>query len=213
MDAAGGRIDRLLGTDRLASSPANARRLMIVHPCVDPAAVALTRRRMLSVMLACGTVSEKAFAQPERRVRLIVPTSAGSATDATARAIQPGLAAALGVPVYVEDIPGASGVIGLQALARAAPHDMTLVVITNSVAILPSVMKAFPFDVPRDFTPIAMLASVPMVLAVNPARVPAKNARELIMLLKSRPDALAFGSSGEGSVSHLATEMFLDDLP
>jgi tripartite-type tricarboxylate transporter receptor subunit TctC len=142
-------------------------------------------------------------------VRLVVPTSAGGATDATARALQPGHAAALGVPVIVENLPGASGVVGLQAVARSGPNDMTFAVITNSVAILPSVMKAFPFDVARDFTPIAMLAFIPMVVAVN-AKVPANNARELIALLKQKPDALNFGSSGAGSISHLTTEMFLD---
>jgi tripartite-type tricarboxylate transporter receptor subunit TctC len=168
-----------------------------------------TRRRALATMLATAAWSTRAFAQSGRYVRLVVPTSAGGATDATARALQPGLAAALGAPVVVENMPGASGVVGLRAVARAGPQDMTFAVITNSVAILPSVMKAFPFDVAKDFTPIAMLAYIPMTLAVN-SKVPASNAKDLTALLRQKKDGLNFGSSGAGSVSHLATEMFLE---
>lgn len=182
---------------------------MIVTPLVEALYTAPTRRRVLA-LLAAGAASSAAFGQSEGRVRLIVPTSAGSGTDATARALQPGLGAALGVPVVVENMAGASGVLGLQTVARAAPHEMTLAVITNNLVILPSVMKGFPFDVTRDFTPISMLVTIPMVLAVN-SKVPASNAKELVALLKSKPDAMNFGSSGAGSVAHLATEMFIDE--
>ncbi|NDZ18796.1 ABC transporter substrate-binding protein [Variovorax sp. WS11] len=182
---------------------------MNTRPAIAYSHAALTRRRALALLAVAGA-SPAAFGQQEGRVRLIVPTSAGSGTDATARALQPGLGAALGVPVIVENMPGAAGVIGLQAVARAAPQDMTLAVITNSLVVLPSVMKGFPLDVTRDFTPISMLVTIPLVLAVN-SKVPASNAKELIALLKSKPDALNFGSSGSGSVAHLATEMFLDE--
>lgn len=168
----------------------------------------LKRRQMLTA-LGASLAMPSAFGQGESRVRLIVPTSAGSGTDSTARALQPGLAAALGLPVVVENMAGASGVVGLQAVARAAPSDLTLAVITNNLVILPSVMKAFPFDVTKDFTPIGMLVTLPMVLAVNP-RVPAKTVKDFIALLKSKPDELTFGSSGPGSVAHLASEMFVD---
>ncbi len=170
---------------------------------------AIKRRQMLA-MLACAAAAPGAFGQAGGRVRLIVPTSAGSGTDATARALQPGLAAALGMPVVVENQAGAAGVIGLTTVARSAPQDLTLAVITNSLVVLPNVMKAFPFDVIKDFTPISMLVTIPMVLAVN-SKVPAANVKELIALLKSKPDALNFGSSGPGSLAHLATEMFLDE--
>ena len=86
---------------------------------------------------------------------------------------------------------------------------MTLAVITNNLVILPNVMKAFPFDVTKDFTPISMLVTIPMVMAAHP-KVPARNAKELIALLKSKPDEMTFGSSGPGTVAHLATEMFVD---
>src|SRR2546427_11545130 len=139
---------------------------MIIPSVVNSLPSTLKRRRMLA-LLASAVAAPAVFGQGEGRVRLIVPTSAGSGTDATARALQPGLAAALGVPVIVENLAGAAGVVGLQAVARASPHDMTLVVMTNSLVVLPNVMKAFPFDVTKDFTPISMLATIPMILAVN----------------------------------------------
>src|SRR6059058_3544343 len=182
--------------------------LMKDFPLLDCVRAKLTRRRALA-LLAAGAASPAVFGQMEGHVRLIVLTSAGSGTDATARAPQPGLGAALGVPVVVENQAGASGVLGLQTVARASPRDLTLAVITNNLVILPSVMKGFPFDVTKDFTPVSMLVTIPMVLAVN-SKVPAGNAKELIALLKSKPDAMTFGSSGPGSVAHLATEMFLD---
>jgi len=182
---------------------------MIIPSVVNSLPSTLKRRRMLA-LLASAVAAPAVFGQGEGRVRLIVPTSAGSGTDATARALQPGLAAALGVPVIVENLAGAAGVVGLQAVARASPHDMTLVVMTNSLVVLPNVMKAFPFDVTKDFTPISMLATIPMILAVN-SKIPATNAKELIALLKSKPDEMNFGSSGPGSLAHLATEMVLDE--
>src|SRR5437868_4248644 len=183
---------------------------MFARSKADGLSMALTRRQILA-MLASAVAAPAALAQGSNIVRLIVPTSAGSATDATARALQPGLSAALGgVPVIVENMAGASGLLGLRAVARAAPTELTLAVITNSLVVLPSVMKSFPFDVTKDFTPVSMLATIPMVLAVN-ANVPATNAKELIALLKSKGDKMNFGSSGPGSLAHLATEMFLGD--
>lgn len=183
---------------------------MVMRSDAELDSLATMRRRVIKMILACGAGPAVAIAQTKGRVRLIVPTSSGSATDTTARILQPGLSSALGVPVVVEPMPGASGIVGLHALARSDPNDMTLAVITNSLVTLPSVMKSFPFDVTKDFTPIAMLTSIPMVMAVNAANVRATNAKELIALLKSKPDSLTFGSSGLGSISHLVTEMFLD---
>jgi tripartite-type tricarboxylate transporter receptor subunit TctC len=82
--------------------------------------------------------------------------------------------------------------------------------VSNNVVIFPSVLKSLPFDMPGDFTPIAIVGATPMVLVVNPAKVPATNAREFIALLKSRPGELNFASGGNGTILHLATELFLD---
>ena len=97
--------------------------------------------------------------------------------------------------------------MGLQALTKAAPDGSTLAVVSNNVVIFPSVIKALPFDMPGDFTPIAMVGSTPIVLVVNPPKVAATNGREFIALLKSKPDGLNFASGGTGTILHLAAEM------
>ena len=100
--------------------------------------------------------------------------------------------------------------MGLQALARSAPDGNTLAVVSNNVVIFPSVLKSLPFDMPGDFTPIAVIGSTPMVLVANPARVPAQNNRDFIALLKSKPGQLNFGSGGNGTILHLASELYLE---
>ncbi|MEY3253219.1 MAG: hypothetical protein RL227_2192, partial [Pseudomonadota bacterium] len=146
----------------------------------------------------------------EKTVRFVLPNATGSGVDAITRAAQPALAKALGHPVVVDNQPGAGGVIGLQQLARSAPDGFTLSVVSNNVVIFPSVIKSLPFDMPGDFTPIAIVGSTPIVLVVN-KNVPANNSKEFVALLKSRPGQLNFGSGGNGTILHLAGEMFLDE--
>ena len=143
-------------------------------------------------------------------MRFILPNAAGSGVDAITRAAQPALAKALGALVVVENQTGAGGVIGLQALARSAPDGTTLSVVSNNVVIFPSVMKSLPFDMPGDFTPIAKVGATPMVLVVNPSKIQATNHKELAALLKSKPDAFNYASSGNGTILHLAMELYLD---
>ena len=151
-----------------------------------------------------------AHAQQDRPVRFVLPNAAGSGVDAITRAAQPALAKALGAPVVVENQTGAGGVIGLQTLARSAPDGNTLSVVSNNVVIFPSVLKSLPFEIPGDFTPIALVGSTPMVLVVNPSRVAATNHKELAALVKSKPDALNYASSGNGTILHLAVEIYLE---
>jgi hypothetical protein len=153
----------------------------------------------------------RAMAQAAGTVKFILPNATGSGVDAITRAAQPALAKALGASVVVDNQPGAGGVVGLQALARSAPDGNTLSVVSNNVVIFPSVLKALPFDMPGDFTPIAVVGSTPMVLVVNPAKVAATNSKEFIALLKSKPGQLNFASGGNGTILHLAAEMFLDE--
>src|SRR6185436_5937024 len=148
----------------------------------------------LLAVLAAGA----ALAQSDRPVRFVLPNAAGSGVDAITRASQSALAAALGAPVVVENQPGAGGVVGLQALARSAPDGNTLSVVSNNVVIFPSVLKSLPFDMPGDFTPIAVVGATPMVLVVNPAKVPAANHKEFVALLRNKPGGFNFGSSGNG---------------
>ena len=143
-------------------------------------------------------------------VRFILPNATGSGVDTITRAAQPALSKAFNASVVVDNQPGAGGVVGLQALARSAPDGNTLSIVSNNVVIFPSVLKSLPFDMPGDFTPIAVVGATPMVLVVNPSKVQATNSKEFIALLKSKPGALNFASGGNGTILHLATELFLE---
>ncbi len=168
-------------------------------------------KRVYLWLVALSVAAGAAFAQPqERPVRFILPNAAGSGVDAITRAAQPALAKALNASVVVENQTGAGGVIGLQSLARSAPDGHTLSVVSNNVVIFPSVLKSLPFDMPGDFTPIAQVGSTPMVLVVNPAKMAVTNHKEFVALVKEKPGAFNYGSSGNGTILHLATELYLD---
>jgi tripartite-type tricarboxylate transporter receptor subunit TctC len=166
-------------------------------------------KKLYALLLALLTAGA-AFAQQDRAVRFILPNAAGSGVDTITRAAQPAFSKALGAPVVVENQTGAGGVIGLQSLARSAPDGNTLSVVSNNVVIFPSVLKSLPFDMPGDFTPIAVVGSTPMVLVVNPSKVSAANHKELAALLKGKADAFNYASSGNGTILHLAMELYLD---
>ncbi len=175
----------------------------------------LDRRACLGAALSAAlatvmTALPQAAQAQAGTVRLILPNATGSGVDAITRAAQPALAKALGANVVVENQPGAGGVLGLQTLARSAPDGFTLSVVSNNVVIFPSVLKSLPFDMPGDFTPIALIGSTPLVLVANPARVSAANAREFFAQLKAKPGQFNFGSGGNGTILHLASEMVLD---
>jgi tripartite-type tricarboxylate transporter receptor subunit TctC len=172
----------------------------------------LSRRGLLLAILA-GAVSAPALAQVgEKTVKFILPNATGSGVDAITRAAQPALAKALGFPVVVDNQPGAGGIVGLQALAKTVPDGMTLSVVSNNVVIFPSVYKTLPFDMPGDFTPIAVIGATPIVIVVNPSKVAATNHKEFVALLKSKPGELNYGSGGNGTILHLAGEMYIDEV-
>jgi len=160
--------------------------------------------------VAAGGLPLAASAQ-SNTVKFILPNATGSGVDAITRAAQPALSKALNASVVVDNQPGAGGIVGLQALARSAPDGNTLSVVSNNVVIFPSVIKSLPFDMPNDFTPIAVVGATPMVLVVNPTKVPATNSKDFIALLKSKPGALNYGSGGNGTILHLATELYLEE--
>lgn len=157
-----------------------------------------------------GLFRQQAQAQ-HGTVRLVLPNAAGSGVDAIARAAQPGLSKALNTAVVIDNQPGAGGVVGLQVLARSAPDGNTLSMVSNNVVIFPSVIKSLSFDMPGDFTPIAIVGSTPMVLVVNPSKVAATNSKEFVALLRSKPGMLNFASGGTGTILHLATQLFLEE--
>lgn len=144
---------------------------------------------------------------PVRPVRLVVPVSPGATTDILARSLAAKLTDSLGQQVVVDNRGGASGVIGTETVARSTADGHTLLIITSTHTINPSLQRKLPYDPIRDFTPIAYLASSPTLLITHNS-VQASNVRDLINFAKASPGKLAFGSGGTGSSTHLVAELF-----
>jgi tripartite-type tricarboxylate transporter receptor subunit TctC len=170
--------------------------------------------RLLSIALASAVIAISAIAEagedewPERPLRLVVPFPAGSSTDIIARIVAQKLSHRLGQQVVIENRAGASGNIGADAVAKAAPDGYTIGIATASThAVAASLSPNLPYDPIRDFAPVAMIGSQPYVLVLHPA-LPARNLAELIALAKAKPGTLNYGSAGIASLAHLATELF-----
>ena len=143
-------------------------------------------------------------AWPSKPIRIVVGFAAGGATDISTRVMQPKLSAILGVPVVIENRPGAGGNLATEVVVRAPPDGSTFLMGTiGALAINPSLYASLPFDPQADLTPIAMSGNVLNVLAV-PAERPWKSVAELIAAAKAQPDTLTYGSSGVGGAGHLA---------
>jgi tripartite-type tricarboxylate transporter receptor subunit TctC len=160
-----------------------------------------------SAIAALGCTHARAQDYPARPIRLIVPVSPGATTDTLARAVAAKLGESLGQQVVVDNRAGASAIIGTDLAAKAAPDGYTLLVITSTHTINPSLQKSLPYDPVRDFSPVTLMASSPTVLVVHPS-VPARSVRELIALARARPGQLNYGSGGTGSSTHLVAELF-----
>ncbi|KWT72705.1 MULTISPECIES: tripartite tricarboxylate transporter substrate binding protein [unclassified Variovorax] len=173
----------------------------------------LSRRTMLhfgTCALAAAALPALAQGGSDKPVRIVLPISAGSGVDTIARAAAPALGKAFGRPVVIENLPGAGGITGTSAVVKAAPDGLTLGMVSNNHVINPSVYKKMPFDALDDITPISVVGATPLLLVVNP-KVPAKNVKELVALLKAKPDGYNYASSGNGTIIHLAGEMFMDE--
>jgi tripartite-type tricarboxylate transporter receptor subunit TctC len=168
----------------------------------------LTRRQTL-VALGAASCSGLAFAQSDKPVRFILPVSAGSGVDGILRAASVQLGKALGQTVVIDNQPGAGGVLGTAAMVKSAPDGQTLSMVSNNHVISPSVLKSLPFDPLADITPIAVIGATPMVLVVNP-QLPVKNLKEFAALLAANPGKYNYASSGNGTILHLAAELFKD---
>ncbi|SDO35392.1 Tripartite-type tricarboxylate transporter, receptor component TctC [Rhodoferax sp. OV413] len=172
----------------------------------------LSRRAALALIASSCSLPTWSQSVPDKPLRVILPIGAGSGVDAIARAAVSALTKALGgQAVVIENLPGAGGITGASALAKAAPDGLTIGLVSNNHVINPSVFKKLPYDTLGDFTPISVMGSTPFVLVVNPAKVAAHNVKELVALLKAKPDAYNYASSGNGTVIHLAGEMFVDE--
>ena len=155
---------------------------------------------------ACGATLVGAQNYPSRQIELVVPFVAGGTTDNMARLMAQRFTESWSQTVVVNNRPGAGSAIGTAAAAKAAPDGHTLLVTTFAFAAAPALQKV-PFDPIKDFAAITELSSLPMMLLVHPS-VPAKNLKEFIALAKSNPRGLDYASSGPGTSTHLAAEMF-----
>ena len=144
---------------------------------------------------------------PARPVRIIVPTAAGAGLDALARLVAQNLSARAGKQFVIDNRAGAGGAIGMELGARAAPDGYTLVMFTLTHLATSTIPGRQSVDVVRDFAPVAWVSSMPYLLNVHPA-VPAKSVGELISLAKAKPGTINYGSTGNGSIQHLAGVMF-----
>jgi tripartite-type tricarboxylate transporter receptor subunit TctC len=145
---------------------------------------------------------------PSRPVQIIVPFAAGGGNDLLARVLADKLQKRWDQPVVVENKPGAGGNIGTEAMLRAPADGYTLLLATNTMAISPHLNKATPYDVRKDFTPLAKLAKTPFVLVVNDKKFPVANVSSLLAHAKANPGKLTYASVGVGTPHHLGMEMF-----
>lgn len=172
----------------------------------------VTRRQLLAgaTALAISLMGQPALADtyPSKPIKLVVGYTPGGTTDILARAVAHKLSEKLGQPVVVDNRPGAAGGIGAEVVAQSEPDGYTLLMATaSSHGINPAVYSKLAYDPVNDFQPVAFIASVPLVLAVNPS-LGVKDTAGLIKLVESKPTEMDYASSGNGSPGHLAGEMF-----
>jgi tripartite-type tricarboxylate transporter receptor subunit TctC len=162
------------------------------------------------VLILLATFCSSVFAQtyPSRPVRIVVPLSPGGFADTPARMLAPRLSEQLGRQFFVENKPGAGGTIGADFVAKAAPDGYTLLLTGTPHVISAHLYKKLPYDALKDFTPIALIASGPYALVVNPQKVAAGSVRELVALAKAQPGRIDYASSGNGSAQHLVGALF-----
>jgi tripartite-type tricarboxylate transporter receptor subunit TctC len=168
-------------------------------------------KAVLAGLAACCLVvsaaAESAQEFPDRAVRIVVPFPAFGSVDVLMRVVQPALARRIGRDVVIDNRPGASGNIGTAAVAHSAADGYTLLASTVPFAVNPGLFRNPPYDVARDFVPVALLAAAPLVLTVHPT-LPVSTVKEFIAYARVRPGELNYSSTGGGTDPHLAAELF-----
>ena len=165
-------------------------------------------RAIIFLLMLLGAV-HTALAQtyPTKAVRMVVPFAAGAGSnDIMARLIAQKLSDSLGQQFVVDNRPGASGIIGTDIVAKAQPDGYTVLMMSLTFTVNPSLFSKLPYDTVKDFTPVTLVASAPLMLVVHPS-LPAKSVAEFIAYAKANPGRLNFGSGGPGTTPHLAGEM------
>ena len=169
--------------------------------------------RMMHVALAVffassvfmGPVAAQTY--PVKPIRIIVPYAPGGSTDVIFRILAPRLTEILGQQIVIDNRPGAASTIGLEIVAKSPPDGYTVGVNNIAYGANPSIYKKMPFDSEKDLVPVTLVSIVTLVAAVHPS-LPARSIKELIALARSKPGTLTYGSAGNGSANHLATERF-----
>jgi tripartite-type tricarboxylate transporter receptor subunit TctC len=171
----------------------------------------IKRRDLIIFSIAATTMVPAAHAAdtyPSRPIRLVVPYPPGGGTDIVGRVLGEKLSASLGQPIVVDNRGGAGGVLGTEIVAKAVPDGYTLLLVPTSHVINPSIYAKLPYDTAKDFAPITLVASAPILMAVNP-RVPAETLRGFVEAAKASPKAIGnYGSAGVGTVFHLTGQLF-----
>jgi tripartite-type tricarboxylate transporter receptor subunit TctC len=163
---------------------------------------------MLASMLTVLATGALAQAWPAKPIKLVAPSTPGDAPDVIARIVAEKLSTALGQQVVVDNRPGAGGVVGSDAVAKAAPDGYTLIMgNAGSHGINAAVYSKLPYDIQRDFAPVSQVAIAPNVMVINPG-VPATSVAEFIAYAKAQPGKLSYASGGNGSSAHMSMELF-----
>lgn len=162
---------------------------------------------VVAVTSQLATAAVHAQSYPDKPIRMIIPFAAGGFSDVVGRIVGQKLSESMKQPVVIDNRPGASGIIGTEIVARAAPDGYTLLLNSFNHVVNPSLMRP-PFDPVKDFYPVSLIAEgPPLVMMVNPSS-PVKSVKDLIALARSQPGKLNYGSSGVGTSGHLIGELF-----
>ena len=166
-----------------------------------------TLKTVLGLVLAATAALAQAQTWPAQTIRLIVPFTPGTGMDKIARTVSPRLSERLGQPVVVQNMPGASGNIGADAVAKAGADGYTLLMGANTMLMASQLYKQVPFDPVRDFAPVSMAAYGTLMLVANP-KTGIKSMQELVARAKAKPGSINYGSPGVGTPHHMAMELF-----
>jgi len=166
----------------------------------------LASAAFLMTALSHSHAQAQAGAFPAKTIRMIMPFAPGGSADNLGRTIQTPMGEVLGQQVIIDNRPGASSVIGADMVAKAPPDGYTILLVTTTFTVTPSLMKKLPYDPVKDFAGLSLVVSQPNILAVHPS-VPVKSVKELVALAKARPGVLNFASGGNGSSPHLSGEL------
>ena len=165
---------------------------------------------LLASLVALALPAAQALAQksyPNKAIRMIVPFAPGGSNDIMGRLVAAKWTESMGQQVVVDNRPGASGIVGTDLAAKAAPDGYTVLVMSLTFTVNPSIRSKLPYDTEKDLVPVTLIASAPLILVVHPS-LPVKSVKEFIAYAKENPGRLNFGSGGPGSTPHLAGEMF-----